>query len=193
MATAQAPGAHRPARTSTSWHVRLQAGARPLARELLVVRRRLQLHLDPDRRLRAVRVRLPVRRPGRVVVVDRRLHRADVRRAVLRRARRSVPARGLGLPVVEADRLRLRLVDDRLDPDHRLDRDRRRGRRSPGRSCCPRSRPGSSSSARLPTRATTAPLTAPRTPCCSGRSWSCSRRSSTCSASRSWRGSTTSA
>ena len=52
----------RPARAG---RLRLQAGARPLARVLLVVRRGLQLHLDPDRRLRAVRLRLRATRGRR--------------------------------------------------------------------------------------------------------------------------------
>ena len=51
--------ARRRRRQRRARRLRLQAGARPLAGELLVVRRWLQLHLDPDRRLRAVRVRLP--------------------------------------------------------------------------------------------------------------------------------------
>src|SRR3954447_14989932 len=49
----------------------------------------------------ALWVRLPVRRSRVLVVVADRLLRPVPRRAVLRRARRPVPARRLGLPVVE--------------------------------------------------------------------------------------------
>ena len=104
-----------------------------------------------------------------------------------------VPARRIGLPVVQAGRRRLHRVDDRLDLHRRLVRHRRRGGgRLAGRAAAGLDAASSSSAAR-PTPAPTAPRTAPRTRSSSARSSSSSRRSSTCSASRSWRGSTTSA
>ena len=67
--------------------------------------------------------------PGGVVDVADRLHRPDVRRPVLRRARGPVSAGRLGLPVVQAHRQRLHVVDGGLDHGRRLDRDGGRGGR----------------------------------------------------------------
>ena len=127
MATVEAARPLR-GRQQRARRVRLQAGARPLAGELLVVRRRVQLHLDPDRRHPAVRVRVPVRGPGGVVDVADRARRPDDGRAVLRRDGRPVSARGIGLQLVQARRRRLLVLDDRLDLRGRLDRHRRRRR-----------------------------------------------------------------
>ena len=82
--------------------LRLQAGARPVAGELLVVRGRVQLHLDSHRRHRVVRVRLPERGTGRVVDVAGRRRRPDPGRAVLHGDGRAVSDRRLGLPMVQA-------------------------------------------------------------------------------------------
>ncbi len=135
MATVESPTRSASQRQLRARGFRLQAGAGSLAGKLLGVRGRLQLHLDPDRRHRAVLVRLPERRTGRVVDVARRRRRTDPRRAVLHGDGRAVSDRGLGLSVVQAALQRLHVVDDRLDLHRRSDRDdRRRRRRLAGRA-----------------------------------------------------------
>ena len=63
-----------------------------------------------------------------MVDLARRVRRPDLRRALLRRDGRAVPAGGLGLPVVQADRQAVhRLLIERLDPDRGLDRHAGRG------------------------------------------------------------------
>ena len=83
--------------------------------ELLLVRRRLQLHLDPHRHVPAVRLRLRLRRPADVLVLDHRPGRPVLRRPDVRRAQRPLPDRRLGLPVVQEGRQPGRVLDGRLD------------------------------------------------------------------------------
>ena len=82
--------------------VRLQAGARPHARQLRDVRRGDQLHLDPHRHVPALLLRLRLRRPGVLVVVADGVRRPAHGRALLLRARRALPDRRLDLQLVQA-------------------------------------------------------------------------------------------
>ena len=70
---------------------------------------------------------LPLRRPRLHLGLADRLLRADDRRAPVRRARRALPARRLGVPVVEAAGGQALGLEHRLDLPLRADRDDPRG------------------------------------------------------------------
>ena len=83
-----------------------------------------QLHLDPHRHLPALLLRLRLRRTGLLVVVADGLRRPAHGRAVLRRAGRQVPGRGLDLQLGQAAEQPARGLAGRLDDAHGVDRDR---------------------------------------------------------------------
>src|SRR3954447_22727114 len=94
--------------------LRLPARARPVAGELLIVRRRILLYLHPDRRLPDV---LPgIRRWRACLRLDlaRGLPGSVQRGAWLRRARRPLSSLRRRLPVVQADWLARLGLDGRL-------------------------------------------------------------------------------
>ena len=169
MATVTESSAAAPHRRhSRARGLRLQAGAGSLAGKLLLVRGRVQLHLDPDRRHGAVRVRRTLT-PGPgvwwtwpVVVVGQIL----VALCFMEMAAQ-YPIAGSVYQWSKQISSALHLVDDRLDLHRRRDRDDHRRRDRLAGRAARRSRPTSSSSAAPPTPARRSPSTEPRTRCCS--------------------------
>ena len=94
--------------------LRLPARARPVAGELLVVRRRILLYLHPDRRLPDVLPGLRRRRACLRLDLAGRLSGPVQRGARLRRARRPLSPLRRRLPVVQADWLAWPGLDGRL-------------------------------------------------------------------------------
>ena len=125
--------------------------------QLLVVRRGLQLHLDPDRRVRAVRVRLRAAPDPACGGRGRRVVGGQMLVALcFAELAGQYPLAGSVYQWSKQIRGRLRVVDDRLGLHHRLDRDGRRGRgRLAGRAAAGHDA-RSSSSAAPPTPAATA-------------------------------------
>ena len=155
------------------------------------LRRRVQLHLDPDRRLPAVLLRLPPAGPAffwtwPVVFVGQFLVALCFAELA-----GQYPARGVRLPVVEADRRAVHVVDGRLAPVVGSIVTWPRWR-SPTRWSCRRSRRRSRSSAGPRTRASPDAGRREERGAARGRA-RVFTTIVTWSASSSWRGSTTSA